>query len=120
MFGIGESFAAAEQPAEAAWAPVRHAKDDWFDQVPGKHRLFFDTTTAAHVEEALKFAGNFLQANKDSYGLDDKDVAIVICLRHRATPFAFTDAVWAKYGKPFSDRISFVDPKRFLIARRMR
>lgn len=110
MFGIGERVGAAQSSAAGAWAPMRHPKDDWFDQIPGKHRLFFDTTTAEHVSSALQFAGNFLRANKDGYGLEDRDVAVVICLRHHATPFAFGDAIWAKYGKPFSDRLSFVDP----------
>ncbi|MDZ7630186.1 MAG: hypothetical protein U5K74_02210 [Gemmatimonadaceae bacterium] len=35
----------------------------------------------------------------------------MICLRHYATPFAFSDAVWAKYGALFSERIKFTDPK---------
>src|SRR5439155_2064788 len=28
-----------------------------------------------------------------------------------ATPFAFTDAVWAKYGKAMSTMLEFTDPK---------
>ena len=26
------------------WQPERHTQDDWLDQIPGKHRLVFDTT----------------------------------------------------------------------------
>ncbi len=63
------------------------------------------------ADDAPLFAGNFFNANKNSYGLDNADLAVVICLRHHATPFAFNDAIWAKYGAAFSDRINFVDPK---------
>jgi hypothetical protein len=36
---------------------------------------------------------------------------VVVCMRHFATPFAFTDAVWAKYGKVMSGMLNFTDPK---------
>jgi intracellular sulfur oxidation DsrE/DsrF family protein len=32
-------------------------------------------------------------------------------MRHFATPFAFTDAMWAKYGAPLSAMLEFSDPK---------
>ena len=32
-------------------------------------------------------------------------------LRHRATQFAFTDAIWAKYGAALSESEKFTDPK---------
>src|SRR4029077_11243013 len=37
--------------------------------------------------------------------------AVVMCLRHKATQFAFTDAIWAKYGKALSESEEFTDPK---------
>jgi hypothetical protein len=96
--------------ADTRFQPARHSADDWFD-LPGKHRLFFDALTARGADDAPLFAGNFFNANKNSYGLENGDIAVVICLRHHATPFAFNDAIWAKYGAAFSDRINFVDPK---------
>jgi intracellular sulfur oxidation DsrE/DsrF family protein len=105
-----------EQPAQPArsaqpFQAARHSQDDWFDQVPGTHRVIFDTWMADRFAEAVGFAGNYVRVNKDVYGLSEKDVAVVICVRHRTAPFAFTDAMWAKYGKQFSARMSFVDPK---------
>ena len=41
----------------------------------------------------------------------DQDLGVVVCLRHFATAFAFTDVVWTKYGKPLSAILSFTDPK---------
>ena len=106
----GSTATAQEKPA-APWQPARHAKDDWMDEVPGKHRLVFDTTTAAGFGEALAFAGNFLRANRTDYGLQDSDLAIVIVARHRSTCFAYNNAIWAKYGKQISEQTKFEDPK---------
>jgi hypothetical protein len=96
---------------DGAWQPARHTADDWFDERPGKHRLFFDALSPNGAEEALLFASNFFLANKNVYGIENSELAVVICLRHHATPFAFNDAIWAKYGAVFSDRLNFTDPK---------
>jgi intracellular sulfur oxidation DsrE/DsrF family protein len=79
--------------------------------VPGQHRLLFDTTTPDTVEDAIQFTGNFFSANKSAYGLDSGDIAVVIVMRHRAAPFAYTDAIWAKYGETLARRADWVDPK---------
>lgn len=101
---------AMRAPAEP-WQPARHPQDDWFDRVPGKHRFFFDAISATGAGDAITFASNFFVASKMGYGLEDSDNAVVLCLRHFATPFAFSDAMWAKYGGVIGERIKFVDPK---------
>jgi hypothetical protein len=119
VFSLGESSPGAQEarpaptaaPPDPHWHPAREAKDDWFDQIPGKHRLFFDAVSPEGVAGATHFADNFFTANKDSYGLEAGDVAVVICLRHRATPFAFTDTIWAKYGAVLSVAEKLTDPK---------
>ena len=116
-FGIGQSAAGAQTqaPAPAAqdrrFEPARHAQDDWFDQLPGTHRFFFDSTTPQGAEEAMMFAANYFAGNKIGYGLDSGDLAVIIGLRHRSTPFAFTDAMWAKYSAGIAERVKFNDPK---------
>ena len=107
--GIGGQKPA--DPAPHPFEPDRHSQDDWLDSLPGKHRVVFDTWTAAKFPEAMQFANNIFRGNRDGYQLAEKDVAIVIVARHRTAPFAFNDAMWAKYGKPFSDRMEFLDPK---------
>jgi intracellular sulfur oxidation DsrE/DsrF family protein len=97
--------------APGPWQPTRHAQDDWLDAIPGQHRFFFDTATALGAGEALQFVSNYLYASQFGYSLGPADNAIVLCLRHWSTPFAFSDVVWAKYGSIFSERIKFVDPK---------
>ena len=115
--GIGRPVAGAQTqtpaqaPQDRRFEPARHAQDDWLDQLPGKHRLFFDSTTPKGAEEAMTFAGNYFTGNKTGYGLDHGDLAVIIGLRHRSTPFAFTDAMWAKYTAGIAERIKFNDPK---------
>ena len=116
-FGFGSSAAAAQQGGASAastaapWQPAREAKDDWLDQIPGKHRLIFDATSPEAVADAIRYTGNFFTANKNGYGLESSEVAVVIVLRHQATQFAFSDEVWAKYGKVLSGEDKFTDPK---------
>ncbi|MEQ1949183.1 MAG: hypothetical protein ABL995_18465 [Bryobacteraceae bacterium] len=90
--------------------PARHEKDDWLDQIPGKHRLVFDCPTPDALGDALAFTGNFIRTNKSDYGLEANELAIVIIARHRATPFGYTDAMWAKYGRPLAERAHTEDP----------
>jgi hypothetical protein len=95
--------AAAQDAGAARWQPARHPQDDWFDQIPGRHRFFLDALSPTGAGEAAQFADNYYLANKNAYGLGDKDLAVVVCLRHLATPFAFNDAVWSKYGPILAD-----------------
>ena len=103
--GYGQSSAAA------SWQPERHEKDDWMDKVPGKHRMVFDTTTPDSLGNALAFANNFIRVNRNDYGLQSSDVAVIVIVRHNSTAFGYNDAIWAKYGVPISKRANFVDPK---------
>ncbi|MCC7053417.1 MAG: hypothetical protein IT355_09120 [Gemmatimonadaceae bacterium] len=105
------AVAAAAAPSAGPWQPTRHPQDDWLDEIPGQHRFFFDALTPLGAGEALQFTTNFLVASRAGYQLADADNAVVICLRHWATPLAFSDAMWAKYGAVFSERSRFLDPK---------
>jgi intracellular sulfur oxidation DsrE/DsrF family protein len=109
--GLTSSPTDAQPAPDTPWRPAREPKDDWFDKIPGKHRLFFDATTPKGAQEAGAFASNFYTANKNDYELTDADVAVVICLRHHATPFGYSDAMWAKYGAALADSINLTDPK---------
>ena len=106
--------ALAQQKSTAAAArfePARHEKDDWFDQLPGKHRLVFDTTSFDGLANAILFANNFIRVNRADYGLQSSDLAVVIVVRHRSTPFGYSDAMWAKYATPIATRSKVEDPK---------
>jgi intracellular sulfur oxidation DsrE/DsrF family protein len=111
--GFVDQKAADAAPAAPAgsFEPARHDQDNWFDELPGSHRVLFDTWTAARFGEGLMFAGNIYRANRDGYGLTEKDLAVIICVRHNTAPFAFNDAMWAKYNKAFCKRMEWVEPK---------
>ena len=115
-FGAASTAQAQSAPGPAAaangWQPARHAEDDWFEQTTAKHRFFIDMTTPDALGQALFFARNVFVANASGYRLTDADIAQIICVRHQSTGFAFTDAMWAKYGAALSERAGgFVDPK---------
>ncbi len=107
----GVAMAQQKSAAAARWEPARHEKDDWFDQLPGKHRLVFDTTAYDRLADAILFANNFIRVNRADYGLQNNDLAVVIVVRHRSTPFGYNDAMWAKYGTAIAARAKVEDPK---------
>ncbi len=108
---VSSPAAMAQATAEKPWRPARYAQDDWYDSIPGVHRFLFDTTSGEGMGWALQFASNYFMTNEQAYGLKDSDLAVVIVARHKSTSFAYNDAMWAKYGKQFSEQSEYVDPK---------
>ncbi|HEY7171930.1 MAG TPA: hypothetical protein VH417_13865 [Vicinamibacterales bacterium] len=108
--GAASAGVAAQAPA-GRYQAARHTQDNWMDTLPGQHRMIIDGVTANGGGEALLFANNLFEANKSGYSIAERDVAIIVCMRHFATPFAFNDAIWAKYGAAMSGPIQFTDPK---------
>jgi len=107
---LGARQGDAQAPAPR-FQPSRHPQDDWLDRLPGRHRTFIDCATVNGAGEGILYANNLYVANRNAYKLSESDLAIVVCLRHFATVFAFNDAIWAKYGKALSGLVQFVDPK---------
>jgi intracellular sulfur oxidation DsrE/DsrF family protein len=109
---FGSRPAAAQSASQAPWRPAKHAQDDWLDQIPGSHRFIIDTVSPSGLGNAMLFANNFFIANQAGYGLGNADAAVVLVLRHNSTAFAYSDAMWAKYGKAIGDAAGgFDDPK---------
>jgi intracellular sulfur oxidation DsrE/DsrF family protein len=82
----------------ARWEPARHDKDNWMDELPGKHRLVIDTKSLDGFRDALLFASNFMLANRNDYGLQNQDLAVIVVARHISTACGYNDDMWAKYG----------------------
>jgi intracellular sulfur oxidation DsrE/DsrF family protein len=95
---LGAGTAGAQAPM-SAFQPARHAQDDWMEQLPGKHRVVLDVTSADGVPDGIRFASNFFAGHKTGYDLGDGDIAIIMVLRHAATVYGYGEAIWAKYGK---------------------
>jgi hypothetical protein len=113
---VAGANAALAVPAKAAsdegnWRPARHPQDDWYDQIPGQHRFLVDTDNPEAMTWGLRFASNYFTANQNDYGLKDSDLAVIIVARHKSTSFGYNNAMWAKYGKYFSEQAEYVDPK---------
>jgi len=99
----------AEQ-ASTTFQPARHELDAWFDTLPGKHRLILDATTTDGALMGAAYANNFYNANRTGYELENADLAVVLCLRHYATSFAFNNDMWAKYGAQLAEGADYKDP----------
>jgi len=111
----GIAAAQVKSSSTVRWEPTRHDKDDWMDQIPGKHRMVFDTPTLNGFRDALLWVGNFMLANHD-YGLEDKELALIVVARHLSTPYGFNNDMWAKYGasltgQPSADAKATESPK---------
>jgi len=108
--GIAAAPAQAQSPG-AAFEAVRHTQDDWLDQIPGKHRYIVDAPNPDGFNISLQFTTTFFNINVNDYGLKDNDLAVILVARHLSTLFGYSDAIWAKYGKPISERNKVLDPK---------
>jgi intracellular sulfur oxidation DsrE/DsrF family protein len=102
----GVVAAAPQATDRPAFKPERHTQDDWLDQIPGKHRLVFDTTETDGFGSALTFATNYYNANNSGYGLQNADLAVVVIARHFSTAYAYNDSIWMKYGVPISNFVA--------------
>lgn len=93
--------ARAEVPPAAAppFTPTLHADDAWMSTMRGRHHIVLDVTSPEGVPDAIRFTGNLFTGHKTGYGVDEADVAIIMCLRHGATGYGYADAIWNKYGK---------------------
>jgi len=105
---VGATRASAQTPA---FQPARHPQDEWLGKVPGRHRTIIDCASVNSAGSGVLYANNLFVANRSGYQLDDGDLAIVVCLRHFATAFAYGDPIWAKYGPAISSAVGFVDPR---------
>ena len=101
---LGVRPAAAAEAAADTFTPTLHAIDAWMSELKGAHRMVLDVTSPDGVPDAIRFAGNLLGGHKNFYGVEESDLALLICFRHGATPFGYNDAIWSKYGK-------VIDPK---------
>jgi len=96
--------------APPSFAPRHHTENAWLDERPGRHRIVLDVTTTAGMPDAIRFAGNLFAGHAIGYGVPERDVVQIICLRHYAMLFALTDAVWATHGPAMAKVLRYTDP----------
>ena len=100
--------AEAQSAPSESFTPTLHTQDEWMSAMKGQHRVVLDVTSPTGVPDAIRFAGNLLTGHKNGWGVEESDVAVLVCFRHGATPFGYTDAVWSKYGS-YASGPSYVD-----------
>src|SRR5262249_59167377 len=106
LVGLGAAAAASAvavgnagaQTAGTAFRPTRHPEDSWLEAPGAKHRIVIDAPTPHGAGEAILFANNLYDANKNAYKGTEKDLGIGIVLRHFGTPFGDHDPIWGKDG----------------------
>jgi len=101
--GLAASSAANAQSRRRGsnFEPARHALDRWYDELPGNHRIFVDSASAAGGGDAVGYAGNLFRATQSAYPDEDASLALIVCFRHMSTPFGYNDRMWEKYGEQF-------------------
>ena len=95
---LGRSVEAQGAPSDP-FMPTLHSLDDWMSAMKGQHRIVVDVTSPTGVPDSIRFANNLLAGHKTGWGVEESDVAVLVCFRHGATPFGYTDVIWSKYGK---------------------
>jgi intracellular sulfur oxidation DsrE/DsrF family protein len=92
------------QGALSPFSPARHEQDAWMSAMPGRHRVVLDVVTPAGVPDGIRFAGNLFTGNKSGYGVEEADMALIMVLRHSATAYGYSDAIWSKHGKSLDSK----------------
>lgn len=121
--GAGTAIAAATQGVQAQaaatpWHPQMETQDAWLDKAGTRHRMVFDTISAEGAGEAIFYADNFYASNKSAYNLETNALSVVIIFRHMSTPFGYNDAMWAKYGANFAEKLGLKGKQAVEAARR--
>jgi hypothetical protein len=80
------------------------------DELPARHRIFVDTASRQGGQDGVVFASNVFNVNESAYGVKPADVGLIICFRHQSTPYGYNEAMWAKYGQHFSQRLELPKP----------
>jgi hypothetical protein len=109
-FGVAAASSGAHAEASRNWSPAMEPQDNWLDDTPARHRQVFDTISADGVARALTFTHTFYAANKEAYGIEPKDLAVVMILRAGSTGFGFNDTIWSKYSAGLARRYKVTDP----------
>jgi intracellular sulfur oxidation DsrE/DsrF family protein len=99
------SSGAKGQGSAATWEASPEQLDSWLDKPGTRHRMAFDSVSGSGGAEALGYANNFLHVDSAAYGLKPEQTAAVVIFRHMSTPYGYNDAIWAKYGKTFAEKM---------------
>ncbi len=86
---------------------AQQPSDGWLDHLKGKHRQLFDVPEP-EGGTALRHLRNYLDAWRNAFGVEERDVSVVVTLYARTTPLGLQDAMWEKYQLGVA--LSLTDP----------
>lgn len=100
---LGATMGLPELAAAAAAAEPGHGGAEaangfisWLDSIGGKQRQLFDMPQP-NQGFGLIWSWVLLLTGPEAFGVPEKDIGVVIVLRHEAIPLALNDAMWRKY-----------------------
>jgi hypothetical protein len=105
---LPNGLADARARADTTPAPRGPWDLSWADKLTATHRQVFDSPAVADGE-ALNKAGLYLDGFHEVYGTTDKDINVVIVVRHRGIPIVLGNDTWARYDY-LADRTKLKDP----------
>ncbi len=82
--------------------------DTWLDALKGKHKQLFDWPEP-EGGLGLRHVRGYLNTWRDAYGVQEKDLAIIVALYGHTLPLGLTDEMWEKYR--LGAALSITDPK---------
>lgn len=94
---------------EANATSLADEMDVWFGSMKGENKIIYDCSAISGAPDGVMFARNLIKFSADKLGTKDSQNSVVVCFRHFATPFGYTDAMWAKYPA-FVSMLNIVDP----------
>jgi len=106
--GVTAAAACTSSSSAAAPAPPMDTLETWLATMKGANKCIYDCVGAGGASDGILFARNLLTLSGEKLGTKDTDMSVIVSFRHFATPFGYSDAMWAKY--PFSDLLKFDDP----------
>jgi intracellular sulfur oxidation DsrE/DsrF family protein len=89
----------AKLPVAGKLAAVHDPSTDftrWLDSIAGTHRQLYDMPEL-NQGFGLLWSWAFFNTGAPAYGIPEKDLGVVLVLRHNAIPLALNDSAWAKY-----------------------
>lgn len=115
MAGAGAFAFATSGVTKHAASFSSTAPDPWLGPLSGKHKMYFDATSAAGGW-ALIYAMNWLSSAPAAYGEKESDFSAVIGARHFSAVMALNDSIWSKY--PLGAMVNVIDPQTKAPAKR--
>ncbi len=112
VLGAAPALAALTGAPTTALAapPTGDELDTWFAAMKAPYKVVYDCVQASGGTDGIMFARNFMKYSADKLGTKDADMSVIVSFRHFATPYGYTDAMWAKYPQ-FAELLKVEDPK---------